>query len=98
MDYAQQALDRNPNDSNLLIYYADLLTFLAPAIGRDHAHEQAAQALQKALDNEKAFREQQQEMYPERTKPVYRLEPQKIMQAQFLQNLLQKKLTPPKDN
>jgi len=94
LDYAQQALERNPNDSNLLIYYADLLTFQGSAISRGNAHEQAAQALQKALNNEMAFLKQQQEMYPERTKPISRLEPQKIRHAQFLQ----KKLAPPKDN
>jgi len=89
LDSAQQALARNPNDSKLLIYYAELLTFLAPATGQDHAYEQAAQALQKALDNEKAFSEQQKEMYPEHKEPIYRLEPQKIKQAQTLQKLLQ---------
>jgi tetratricopeptide (TPR) repeat protein len=93
--YAQQALQNaeialrlNPNDSNLLIYYADLLIFSAPALKREKGYEQASQALNKALENEKAFLEQQKEMYPERTEPVYRVEPQKVKQAQFLQNLL----------
>lgn len=94
IEYAEKALERNPNDSYLLIYYADLLTFLAPAIGRDHAHEQAAQVLKKALDNEQAFLEQQKEMYPECPQPMYRLEPQKIMQAVVLQKFIQQKSDP----
>ncbi len=91
IEYSEKALDRNPNDSNLLIYYADLLTFLAQATGRGHAYEQAAHALQKALDNEKAFRKQQNEMYPDRTEHVYRLEPQKIQQALYLLNFVRQK-------
>lgn len=91
IEYAEQALQRNPNDSCLLIYYADLLICLGPAIGQDSCYTKADQALQTAIENENAFLEQQKQMYLERKDISHRLEPHKIGQVLLLQNLLQRK-------
>jgi|GEM_PF-1004241 len=67
--YARRALKRNPANSELLITYAQKLE-------QANQNEKARPYFQKALEIEKNFLRQQQQMYPNRAELVHRLNPQ----------------------